>query len=540
MANDVEQELREAVERILNSAAERKLVVAGPGAGKTFLFRKLLDRQTGGKANHLVLTFINNLKADLDRSLGHVSEVFTLHGYCQYLLCRRNELRDGLGADFVCYPGLVSLIKRDWEWLQEADAPSFVRLMRHLQCTPDQIKFLTGRGNYYNSVDFDDSVFRVCQAFKNDQALVPSFDLVLVDEFQDFNKMEAAIIAALAECNRIVITGDDDQALYSQLRAASWDHIRGHHNDGEYDRFYLPFCMRCTKVIIDAVNDVIRKAKIAGGLKGRINKPYRYYAPIKGADSRRYPKIDWIRTSVQRQGANYFGKYIEQFIRAIPQADIDEAVEKHEPLVLVIGNKPYLPQIGRHLVNAAMLTPKLKDELGEREEALKILATSPCSNLGWRIILGIGDQAVAKERVRRAHERGKDIVEVIPQEERETILAEAREWHAQHHDRAEDAAEANENAPRIKLTSYEGAKGLSAQYVFLVGVHAGELPARTAQIKDIEICRFLVGLTRTKKKCMILTTGRFGEKTKQSSIFLSWIDAQRYKRINVNAAFWRP
>jgi superfamily I DNA/RNA helicase len=63
----------------------------------------------------------------------------------------------------------------------------------------------------------------------------------------------------------------------------------------------------------------------------------------------------------------------------------------------------------------------------------------------------------------------------------------------------------------IKLTSYEGAKGLSAQHVFLVALHADELPKDADAITDIEICKFLVGLTRTKKKCTFLTTGRFGQ-----------------------------
>jgi ATP-dependent DNA helicase UvrD/PcrA len=131
MANGVEQELSDALARVLASQSQKKLVVAGPGAGKTTLFRKLLDQADGDASQRLVLTFINNLKADLDRSLGDVADVFTLHGYCQHLLHRYAGLRNGLTADFVCYPGLVSLIKKDWQWLEnKSDAPKFVELMR--------------------------------------------------------------------------------------------------------------------------------------------------------------------------------------------------------------------------------------------------------------------------------------------------------------------------------------------------------------------------------------------------------------------------
>src|SRR4051794_11656245 len=112
MANDIEQELTDAVARVLASGGRKKLVVAGPGAGKTTLFRKLLDQAGGDSSQRLVLTFINNLKADLDRSLGDAAQVFTLHGYCQHLLHQHEGLRKGLKADFVCYPGLVSIIKK--------------------------------------------------------------------------------------------------------------------------------------------------------------------------------------------------------------------------------------------------------------------------------------------------------------------------------------------------------------------------------------------------------------------------------------------
>jgi superfamily I DNA/RNA helicase len=97
MANELERELSVAVDRVLASTSRKKLVVAGPGAGKTTLFRKLLETANGDPKQRLVLTFINNLKADLDRSLGDVAEVFTLHGYCQHLLHRHPGLRGGLG-----------------------------------------------------------------------------------------------------------------------------------------------------------------------------------------------------------------------------------------------------------------------------------------------------------------------------------------------------------------------------------------------------------------------------------------------------------
>jgi len=109
--------------------------------------------------------------------------------------------------------------------------------------------------------------------------------------------------------------------------------------------------------------------------------------------------------------------------------------------------------------------------------------------------------------------------------EREKVLADNRDAGAQH--------------PLIKVTSFEGAKGLSAQRVFIVGLHDGDLPRDPEVIKDIEICRFVVGLTRTKKKCTLIHTRNFAGKRKVSSCFLNWINRQRFHRILVDAAYWR-
>jgi hypothetical protein len=65
------------------------------------------------------------------------------------------------------------------------------------------------------------------------------------------------------------------------------------------------------------------------------------------------------------------------------------------------------------------------------------------------------------------------------------------------------------------------------------------MPKNADDVLDIEICKFLVGMTRTKKKCSILVTARFGEKVKSRSEFLSWISAKRINEERVDATYWR-
>ena len=50
---DVGLQLEEAVQRILKSDSRRKLIVAGPGTGKTTFFRKLLESSPGDRDSAL-------------------------------------------------------------------------------------------------------------------------------------------------------------------------------------------------------------------------------------------------------------------------------------------------------------------------------------------------------------------------------------------------------------------------------------------------------------------------------------------------------
>jgi hypothetical protein len=260
--------------------------------------------------------------------------------------------------------------------------------MRNLE-EENHLPFYLARGDYYDAVDFDDSVYRVYDGLASGRVAPESYELVLIDEYQDFNALEAGVIEALGERNRIVVAGDDDQALYSQFRDASWDYIRQLEKEHGYDVFELPFCMRCPKVIVDAVADIIKEARRQNRLEGRIDKPYKHYSPLKGADSAKYPKITSVGTSVQSKKANYMGRYIAKAIAEIPPDEIEQADTGGYPVVLVIVAKPYRDQIADHLEAAGYLAKKKQDSepITSREMGLLMLKVRPRLNLGWRIVL---------------------------------------------------------------------------------------------------------------------------------------------------------
>jgi len=74
--------------------------------------------------------------------------------------------------------------------------------------------------------------------------------------------------------------------------------------------------------------------------------------------------------------------------------------------------------------------------------------------------------------------------------------------------------------------------------VFIVGVHENELPKNAVDIKDLEICKFLVSLTRTRKQCHLLTAFRFSGAAKRPSIFIRWVPDAIKRVVKINKDYW--
>jgi superfamily I DNA/RNA helicase len=99
---------------------------------------------------------------------------------------------------------------------------------------------------------------------------------LLIDEYQDFNSLEVSLLSRLSEKNQILIVGDDDQSLYD-FKHAIPDDIRAKASSKDYESFELPYCSRCTSVIIDAYNKLVDVAKSKGHLSNRASKQFLYF-----------------------------------------------------------------------------------------------------------------------------------------------------------------------------------------------------------------------------------------------------------------------
>jgi ATP-dependent DNA helicase UvrD/PcrA len=276
MFEELKNELAEVTAKIVNSTRRKKVVVAGPGAGKTYLFKRLLQQSNSANtdAKHLVVSFINALVNDLAKDLSDLAEIFTFHGYCHCLLHRNAYLREGLSKNFTVFPRLPTIIKADWSILNVGvDPPEFVKRMRQA-IQDNSTRFYLEHSNFYDAVGFDDMVYRVYFQLLERPEAAERFSLILVDEYQDFNVTEVGLLEVLARKSPIVIAGDDDQVLYGAWRESSSDFIRRLYNSADFETCSLPFCMRCPEVVIQAFGDVVGKAVRAAFSKDEYRRSF--------------------------------------------------------------------------------------------------------------------------------------------------------------------------------------------------------------------------------------------------------------------------
>jgi superfamily I DNA/RNA helicase len=558
---------QEYVDRLVQSSARLKIVVAGPGTGKSFAFRRVLESLPDG--DRVALSFINNLVHDLQKDLAGLAESKTFHAYCRGLLHRRAS--DGLTTEFHYFPPLEQLVATDATLLGRSDLPSrnFSEALHTLEEGDGRIAFFLERSSYYNAVGFDDSVYRVLKTFDADATRVPALSYLIVDEFQDFNQLEVSFLLHLERTTPTLIAGDDDQAIYQSLRHAKPDFIRDKHRGGAHERFELPYCSRCPRVLVEATNAFVQRAQAHGLLADRIPKQFLPFSG-KDADSAAFPMIVNVKCSADTVASPQIAAYIAHEIEAIGQDIRDEAgnPDTGYPLALILGPGQYLKRINDVLKDRIpnLRYKERRDLAFDHLDGYRALLKHPEGNLGWRILLECCNHRQLKKFLKKAHDGGTSLHEALPA----TFIAEHtalldtlrraiadenavsdQEWQTLEATlgfpkdtilarlKAEDARDKDGAHPErngsVILTSYSGAKGLSAAKVFVVGMEQGALPKNNQQPTDEEINQFVVALTRARKQCHLIHTGQFMGQRQMRSVFVDWLPAGLLEGRLVNA-----
>jgi DNA helicase-2/ATP-dependent DNA helicase PcrA len=279
------------------------LVTAGAGSGKTrtLTHRLLYLLQTGIPDYQIVaLTFTNKagneMRSRVEKLLGHSFNTFigTFHSFCVRIL-RKNiaELNEKTGgkfnSNFSIYsaPDTNKVIK---ETLKEngVEEKDFIKKVQYhlgewknLGIALDEylaeIKYEKGyqiiSKTLYtyqkkliesNALDFDDLLLKTLELLKLcpdvTEKLQHRFQYILVDEFQDTNKIQYEIVSILARLHKnIMVVGDEDQCIYS-WRGASIENIERFRRDYPDAKIYkLEENFRSSKNIVDLANRLVAK-----------------------------------------------------------------------------------------------------------------------------------------------------------------------------------------------------------------------------------------------------------------------------------------
>ena len=546
-SNDQQIDRQAHTQRIIDSTAAKKVIVAGPGTGKTTTFELILKQS--GTQNNLVLTFINRLVNDLNCRLSDFAKVSTLHKFCMGIFNRQFP-------DWYMVSMLGAIISEDTGVKEDI----FNELFHKLDETNPLFKLYLKRATYYKAISFNDSIYRILKKATKTPSIIPDYDNILIDEYQDFSDLEVAFIKQLESHGKILIVGDDDQAIYVKKYDLGTS-LRNLYHSGIYQSFNLPYCSRCPKVIVDSVNDIVAEATRKGHLNGRIDKQFIAYEPGKELVNSNYPKLKVVNLA----SAQATALFINKFVSSILETELEKYKQRqsNEPLILIIGTKTYLTMFKNQFADLAeyMESDQLTAEKNAGIcEAYEILLKDENANMGWRLLLyhePISPPRVQKKIIKdpmsniplvdlvpdgykQKHKKIVDLIRTLimstgsvkqtAEQSLEHIVGSSQKDNIVKFfttGKGQDQIASCESPSPIQLVTYQGSKGLAADYVFLLGVNNGDIPKDPTKIADYEICEFIVGLTRTKKKCYVLPIRNVYGKTKNNSVFLSWIIPDR-------------
>ena len=302
--NTLLSELNESQREAVLFCDGPSLVIAGAGSGKTrvltYKIAWLLEQ--GLKPwQILALTFTNKAAREMKERIGQLVgeeqarylQMGTFHSVFSRIL-RAEADRLGFNANFTIYDqadarSLVKTIIKemgldDKVYKPNAVADRISMAKNHLilashyghtawaqddaqskrpQITHIYIRYAE-RCRQANAMDFDDLLVQTYVLFQNHedirQKYVDKFQYVLVDEYQDTNFAQQAIVLQLTkDRQRVCVVGDDAQSIYS-FRGANIDNILNFQS--AYDNaqlFKLEQNYRSTQLIVQAANSLIRK-----------------------------------------------------------------------------------------------------------------------------------------------------------------------------------------------------------------------------------------------------------------------------------------
>ncbi len=278
------------------------LILAGAGSGKTTVLVNriayIMAHTDVRPWNILAITFTNKAAREMKDRVGAILEqeaqdmwIGTFHSMCLRIL-RRYIDRIGYQKSFVIYDtdDIKTILKQIYKSMNmdEKNFPLRAVMAQISQAKDEMIddkSFALSAENDYrksmiakiysayqkvlrdnNALDFDDIIMLTVKLLQENEDVkekyAGQFCYILVDEYQDTNNAQYALISLLASTYRnLCVVGDDDQSIY-KFRGANIRNILDFEQEfKDATVIKLEQNYRSTQTILNAANAVIRNNK---------------------------------------------------------------------------------------------------------------------------------------------------------------------------------------------------------------------------------------------------------------------------------------
>jgi len=541
-----------------------QLTLAGPGSGKTSTLTGRfvhLIRQGVDPSRILAMTFTKKAADDMRRRIARLLElpspvnlhVMTFHAFA-FRLLKRNPGAAGLPERFQLWGApeqrRVFTSRQMW-WNEEVDILEIIggakeRLLDAdrfaATINPDDdvlveaVKFFRVYEQQLRetgAIDFADMVPLVVKSIAGNEAygrsITSAFDHLLVDEYQDVNPGQVALIDQFVDAGvKLWAVGDDDQTLYA-FRASDIRYIL------EFTKKYPDAKVHLLDRNYRSLPDIVLAAKrLIRGNRRRVDKDYQPTSVepgelvIRGYSS---PEIEARQVALAvaeliGQGCALRQIAILYRVGAIG-LPLQTALQELSIPCEVRGGADLWQSAAAKLVVGALFylcdrdTPQAASRLGTNKrgqilrEQLDMVRAAVRGQLAvaCRHVERIVGDAVPSRSSGRERAEWQSVVDAVVA--LAVSCSSLDELEAKIFEQSQSLRDPPEDA--VVLSTIHSAKGLEWDTVFMVGVEDGVLPHINANDVEEERRVAYVGMTRGRQRLGLTYAGeRYGERSRPS------------------------
>ena len=477
-----------------------KMLLAGPGTSKTTKIKEIVKNKlkTQPDSKILVLSFTNATVNDLLSELSEIGinskNCMTLHSFALQINHLKNE--------YILAPESEEKIIKEISELLNLD---FVQVCKLLEC-------ITFKQMISECVKF----IRINPQYSNEK--IGNLDLLVVDEFQDFNIEERELISVISDkSNETIILGDDDQCIYGFKDADSEEIIKLFNDEKILKIEHENKCYRCPRDVVIAGNKLIKRNR------NRVDKEWNVHNTHDGLEFFQtrnqsetnklvIDKIKQIRTASSESSIMVLSNVSfasEPLIKALDAENIEVRNQWQTRMSLETMEKIWWLRTifsRRKLLNLIFLLRKKGMRSKQKKEAVLEVLNNHFQS-------GVSNSETIKKLVKLGTINSNLLSNIEDTITVDTFLTEHPEF-TEFSNLLNDESPQNtyDSLPsllsekegfdktKINLMSVYKSKGLQADHVIILGLVDGILPRSSQNIDDIEAERrlFFVGLSRAK------------------------------------------